>query len=235
MFAFLLHISHATGPRSPGNQSLEYLLELTKSSTPPHVRDVDPAFDCSWRKLALEYAKSLQPWLTVERMRELHDALELTTKCGLDYDRLHLTNAREDLPLRARLPSSTSNIVVVVSPTGNDNNAGSISKPLKTIDAAFKKVRTIRGGKRGTVDSSAVIQLRGGVYYVQNTLHLDAMDSYVTLTSYEHEIATISGGRLISDLTWSQTDCGTASDGLNSTGGTNAGVWCATLSDEQIG
>lgn len=85
-------VAHATGGRD-ANQTLEYLLELTASSR-PHWMTAEAAegggpaapggvaFDCSWRKLALEYAPKLQA-VSAAKALELHDALELSALCGI--------------------------------------------------------------------------------------------------------------------------------------------------------
>ena len=220
--ATLLNLaSFGTGPRTVANQSLAYLLELTSSSTPPHVRDVDPAFDCSWRKLALEYGAQIQPWLASDatRMRELHDALELSTKCGLRYEGVRNGAAA---PIAGRAVAAA--ITVVVSPTGSDAAAGTVGAPLKTIGAALAMVRSKRAGARGTAATSAAIELRAGVYHVLETLDLNGADSHLTITSYTGERATISGGRSIDGVKWSRTGCGASMP---------SGVWCATLSAAQ--
>ena len=84
-------VARATGGRD-ANQTLEYLLELTASSRPGWITaehlgggPATPggvAFDCSWRKLAMEYAPKLQP-VSAAKAVELHDALELSALCGI--------------------------------------------------------------------------------------------------------------------------------------------------------
>ena len=85
-------VARATGGRD-ANQTLEYLLELTASSRPYWMTGelVDAggpaapggvAFDCSWRKLAMEYAPKLQA-VSAAKTLELHDALELSALCGI--------------------------------------------------------------------------------------------------------------------------------------------------------
>ena len=73
--------SHATGHgRLEVDQSLSYLLRLTSSSRPEHT---DAAFDCSWRRLAAEYAPTIQPrFSTPLYAKRLHDALQLESLCG---------------------------------------------------------------------------------------------------------------------------------------------------------
>ena len=68
----------ATG-RTSANQTAAHLLSLISSSRPVAA---SPEFDCAWRKLAFEYAPTLQSWLSKQKRSELFDALELGTLCG---------------------------------------------------------------------------------------------------------------------------------------------------------
>lgn len=92
---------------------------------------------------------------------------------------------------------SFAQINLYVSPNGNDKNAGTLQKPLKTITKALSLAKQ---AKRKTVK----IQLRQGVYYVEKTLILNATEDIFTsleITAYQNEKVTISGGERLS-LQW---------------------------------
>ena len=218
----LLPLLLSTGPRTQGNQTLEYLLSKisTGGRAPQHIQDVDPAWDCSWRKVAFAYAPQLQQRLDVVRMRELHDSLQLTTTCGLPFD-ASLYPAHS--PVRTSSAAAAA-ITIIIAPMGNDATGdGTEAKPLATLGAALKLARSKRAGV-ATAASAVSIQLRSGTYHVPATLVLNAADSHLTITTYEQDAAaTISGGRAIADVKWAK--CG---------GAMAAEVWCATLSDVQM-
>ncbi len=74
----LARSAQATGPHSTADQSRQHLLQLTASARPAQA---DPEFDCAWRKLALEYAPTLQ-LLTPAQHQQLYDALQLKGLCN---------------------------------------------------------------------------------------------------------------------------------------------------------
>lgn len=87
-----------------------------------------------------------------------------------------------------------------VSPNGNDANSGSFSKPLKTIRKAIE----LRNRNFGT-SSGVVIYLRGGEYYLDDTLSIDGTygkddnggqtnEKPLIISSYNNEKVYISTG-----------------------------------------
>ena len=92
---------------------------------------------------------------------------------------------------------SFAQINLYVSPNGNDKNAGTLQKPLKTIAKALSLAK--QSGEK-----SVKIQLKQGVYYQYNTLLLKAAESLFSsleITAYQNEKVTISGGTRLS-LQW---------------------------------
>jgi hypothetical protein len=90
-----------------------------------------------------------------------------------------------------------------VSPKGTDNNPGSELKPFKTLSRAQAALR--QGQKLGT--EPCRVYLRGGMYYLNETLKFTAADSGsaaapVTYLAYKNEKPVISGGLKL-DLKWS--------------------------------
>jgi len=69
-----------------------------------------------------------------------------------------------------------------VAPNGNDDNPGTLTQPLKTLEAA-------RGAK--------TVFVRGGLYELERPLKLDAKDSGATWRAYKNEKPVVIGGRQI--------------------------------------
>ena len=89
-----------------------------------------------------------------------------------------------------------------VSPRGNDADAGTQSRPFRTLTRAQRAVRN--SPQRGK--AAITVYLREGKYYLDQTLVFDHTDSGtknapVTYTSLPGQQATISGGRPL-PLTW---------------------------------
>ena len=89
-------------------------------------------------------------------------------------------------------------IRIFVSATGgNDQNTGSLSKPFKSLDRALSSISTYAG-------KNVSIQLRGGTYYLDQTIKLHADDNLparLQITAYPHEKVFISAGRRLK-LNW---------------------------------
>jgi hypothetical protein len=90
--------------------------------------------------------------------------------------------------------------VIYVSINGNDANIGSFEKPFATIHAARNAIRT---AKQKGVKNPIEVVIRGGVYYLNETLELGAEDSGtkdapITYRSAENEKVILSGGKPIS-------------------------------------
>lgn len=86
-----------------------------------------------------------------------------------------------------------------VSTTGTDSNSGTIDKPFATLQAAQKAIRNAR--QKGLQLPVEVI-IRGGIYYLAETLELEPEDSGtleapVTWRAVENDRVVLSGGKLI--------------------------------------
>ena len=81
--------------------------------------------------------------------------------------------------------------VIYVSTTGSDANAGTIDRPLATLEAARDKARGMQKSK----DDPVTIMLRGGYYRLNKGLQLDEQDNYTVYKAYEGEkpIVTLAG------------------------------------------
>ena len=136
--------------------------------------NVDPNFECAWRKAAWQYAQKLQP--TQPNLKTVYDALQLGA-CGSEAVRMgeEFVPAREDALRKFPLPShSTAANTFYVATNGNDNNDGSFASPFATLPRALK-------ASRGVVGGSGVIAMRAGTYYLDDTVQLYAVDSGLTI------------------------------------------------------
>ena len=176
---------YATG-RPQSNQTIEHLLAMIESSRPVGI---DPAYDCSWRKLASEYAPKIQPWLDASHGKALFDALELGTMCKQEFDASLYAGT-------GRVPVSASDAAIFVSPKGSDDNSGSMSSPLATLAAAVTKTRA--------ASSPKAIMLRAGTYYLAGSVVLTPKDNGLNISAYNGENVTVSGGRSLT-LEWNTT------------------------------
>jgi hypothetical protein len=76
-----------------------------------------------------------------------------------------------------------------VAVNGNDNNAGTLAKPLKTLEAALAKVAASKGNK---VD----VYLRMGRYYPAKTIEITTQllsNHQLAISAYNNEAVTITG------------------------------------------
>lgn len=86
----------------------------------------------------------------------------------------------------------------VVSPSGKDANPGTLDAPFATLARARDAVRNR--------PKPATVLLRGGTYFLPETLVFKAEDSGVTYVAFTGEKVVVSGGRRISD--WRKSDGG---------------------------
>lgn len=113
-----------------------------------------------------------------------------TERCGSDW-RYQLYNASG---LVASQLASTSFAWFVDPHKGVDSNSGTAAEPFKSIQAALEASRKHRGAR--------TIQLRAGVYF-DTALNFTAIDSGLTLASYDGPgLALLTGGTRI-EGTWS--------------------------------
>src|SRR6187551_2018838 len=87
-------------------------------------------------------------------------------------------------------------ICFYVASSGKDSNPGSIEKPFASLEKARKEVRKILSKEKSI---SVTVYLRGGNYFIKNSVVFDSLDSgtgdnAVTYTSYNNETVSFSGG-----------------------------------------
>ena len=99
------------------------------------------------------------------------------------------------------LANSSFGADIYVSPTGNDEAAGSISAPLATLAAARDKADQLKSGGPVTV------YLRGGTYYITAPVAFGPANTGtaaapIVYTAYGSETPVISGAIKLTNQTW---------------------------------
>lgn len=82
-----------------------------------------------------------------------------------------------------------------VRPTGDDDNPGSLEKPLASVAGAQCVARTL------TAQGPVTVWLHEGVYYLPDTIRFTAEDSGCTYAAAPGETAVLSGGSKL-DVKW---------------------------------
>jgi hypothetical protein len=89
-----------------------------------------------------------------------------------------------------------------VSPSGSDSNIGSIDAPMKSVNAALKRLRELRADIAGDNKSGiSGIYLRGGVYHLNIVVEKSdsgTEDAPLFIRSWKNEKVVISGGKVFS-------------------------------------
>ncbi len=152
-----------------------------------------PELRCAVYKLAHEFASVVQPKITATQSRAVYDALQLDNCSKTERAPLH--SLPEPAPAARTAGPHAAGSIYVDAAKGSDSAAGSLSAPLKTIEAAHAKTRLQSG-------SASTIVLRGGTYYLKETLALTAQDSGLTIESYTGEVAEVSGAHPLGKLAW---------------------------------
>ncbi len=80
----------------------------------------------------------------------------------------------------------------IVSNDGSDNNPGTVSKPMATLEAARNVAR-----KSKVVNPQIIIM--PGDYYLSSPLELDSRDNGLTIKTYKNKEVTLYGGKLITN------------------------------------
>ena len=96
--------------------------------------------------------------------------------------------------------NSGKHVFLFVDPEHGDDDdgaSGNIVRPFRTIDAALAMTRRNRNDGDDDFDrtlSSFTIVLRGGRYYLEETIDLDSQDQNLTILAYPNETPLLSGG-----------------------------------------
>lgn len=82
---------------------------------------------------------------------------------------------------------------IIVSSIGDDNNIGTVDKPLQSIEKALSLAKS-------STDNDIQILIREGRYYLSSPLKINAemfANKSLTIEGYENEFPVVSGGRQI--------------------------------------
>jgi hypothetical protein len=159
----------------------------------------DPRFpleyDCPLKELALAHSLALLANSSAHRRfatwhRAVYDALQLGPLCGVAPPAV----TPQPPPLKDEvLPHDA----IFVSPKGSDSSgSGSVDSPFASLRRAVLQARIQAGSKKSTV------VLRGGHYFMNETLTLDAADSGLSLVAHPGEEPVMHGGVALTDLHW---------------------------------
>jgi hypothetical protein len=170
--------------------------EAAPSRNPPDA--YVQKLDCLVRQLAFEYAQNK----TKTHLDSVYDALNLRNCTNFLTTEQLAANERElhsspDVPAHAQ--TDPSQLTVFVSTTGSDANTGTASLPFATLQRARDEIRTRRQGHTAV---SAEVSIRGGKYFLNTTLQLDARDSNVRFAATNQEKVILSGGLPLHDAPW---------------------------------
>ena len=163
---------------------------LPKASASPI--NVDASLDCAIKELAWDYAKKLLPGQG--SFQSAYDALQLEA-CNVS---LSSGKRYPPRPFQHRAHIRADAIEIFVSTSGNDSNPGTMSSPVQSISQALRLYRF-----RSHSGTGGVVYLRAGTFYLSETVELGPVDSGLTITAYQDEKVTISGGRSY-DFTWKE-------------------------------
>ena len=154
--------------------------------------NVDASLDCSIKELAWDYAKKLLPRQGI--FQSAYDALQLEA-CNVSLSSGKRYPSR---PFQFRPQIGADAIEIFVSTSGDDGNPGTMSSPVQSISQALRLYRL-----RSQPVSGGMVYLRAGTFYLSETVKLGPEDSGLTITAYQGEKVTISGGRSY-DFTWKE-------------------------------
>ena len=168
----LLRAAAGTGSQAPRVPRAAVLSAL---AAPPLSAAADPAFECAWRSLALEYAQQLQPFRPAAAFADIFAGLELGARCNQTYV--------------APPAAAAATTYYIDFARGDDGAAGSQAAPFKTI------ARGVAAGR--TAPPPVALVLRGGVHRLAATLQLGAADAGLSLAAFPGETPVLSSGLVL--------------------------------------
>eukprot|EP01083_Nonionella_stella_P019641 54547_1 len=165
-----------------------------------YSQSIPQDFDCPMRELALEFAQHIQPWLSQSQLQQIADGLNGSPEsrnCSVKPSSSLLQQAPE-YPIHQA--PNWIDFLVDIDPNvatiyvdynhGHDHNDGSIARPIKHLNTALIKLRSL---SQNTDTLSQRIILRKGTHYIADTIHINANDSNLLITNYNHEHVVVSG------------------------------------------
>jgi len=153
-------------------------------------------FDCKMRQLAADYAFKLQPFRGRREFQELVDSLNMHGGSPGGEAQCFETKVPDMVPeeFNPKFTLVDGQVVFVVAVDGDDQNgAGSLGKPFATIHRAVEETRKVRNGTA----QSFTVAIRGGRYYMSETIVLGPDDVSITFQNYNGEKVWLSGARRV--------------------------------------
>ena len=170
--------------------------------------DGTPEFNCKMRKLAWEFGQQLRP--DYAGFEDLFHALGLNVDCKDEVSPPTFTAADRAPPSKYFPVSSTApggGIALFVDFTkGSDSNAGSLSSPFKTVQAAV-----VAAANKPAV----TVNLRGGTHYLSAAVQISAANRGLTIQNYLGEVVTVSGAVPLVTPRWEKYNISGAGAGAN--------------------
>ena len=153
-------------------------------------------FDCEMRKAAYEYGQTLLPRMA--EFETLWYALNLNSEdCHVEPK--SKVQKAERIPKRLDDTVTDSNAIYVHPTKGNDENEGTSSSPLSSIQKAADLAATSEGKN--------YVALFAGTYYLSETIVLTSEHSGLTFQGVDGEVVVSGGVKLEADeLNWKPHD-----------------------------
>ena len=189
------------------------------ASGPPRANIPNPGIsggipkeiDCPVRGLAYDYAEKLQGSLRGEKMKLVHDALQLQTDCGMPFV-APVAGLTPELEARQRQQWIQTHHKTVLYVTASDaprvrgsfREGCSKESPCDNVADAAHLASLVPPSQR-----PVAIVLGGGIHVLAETLHLGPEHSNCSFVSAPGEKATLTGAVPL-DLDWKEFDVSTA-------------------------
>jgi hypothetical protein len=193
IFACISEVSHA-GKLDIPKESVGFPLGSHKPQQ-PELDDID----CSIKTLAYEYAQQIQWWHG--NFQSVYDALQLSECDNVTLTEYKSTH-KSSLSLKAKNEDAVGGMTLYVdSVNGSDDNTGTETSPLQTVQAALDMTRTNK--VQSSIGGNSIILRDSGIHWLSESLVLTPSDSGLNLVAYDGESPILSGGGLL-DLDWSE-------------------------------
>ena len=160
------------------------------------------SFDCKMRQLGLDFAHKIHPFLSRAHFQEMADALngaEEAQNCSVTVPSWygHPQNLQNTFHDHFPPQEDSTTMYYVDAVKGHDANSGNMNSPFKTITWA------VEASRQSSLKSTII--LRGGIFFLTETIALDARDKGLVIKSYPGEKVWISGGKVITPR-WEKYD-----------------------------
>ena len=183
------------------------------------------------RHFAIEFAQEIIPDLSTSQLQLIADALNGSYEKALGCTVVvppHVRARANRVPPRVFDVPDSDITFFVDAGNGNDKNPGTKQKPFQTIAKAVAATRNARATLTVITPGhspKATIVLRAGTFHLDETIHLGAADSGLTLQAYQEEVVWISGAKPLTNLKWKPANLP-----ATTTRRASAPIWVADIS-----